>query len=95
MARARWIVPWADSETKPAIYHCIARVVDRRFAFLGDLVGYGADPLACLDIIAGMVEEGALALRGNHDEACLGGQLEAMLWPSIWQSGVMNAPNAP
>ena len=33
MARARWIVPWADSETKPAIYHCLARVVDRRFAF--------------------------------------------------------------
>jgi putative transposase len=33
MARARWIVPWADSETKLAIYHCIARVVDRRFAF--------------------------------------------------------------
>lgn len=31
--RARWIVPWADSEGKPAIYHCIARVVDRRFAF--------------------------------------------------------------
>ena len=36
MARARWIVPWADSETKPAIYHCIARVVDRRFAFTPD-----------------------------------------------------------
>jgi REP element-mobilizing transposase RayT len=33
MARVRWIVPWADSETKPAIYHCIARVVDRRLAF--------------------------------------------------------------
>jgi REP element-mobilizing transposase RayT len=33
MARARWIVPWADSETRPAIYHCIARVVDQRFAF--------------------------------------------------------------
>ena len=32
MAR-RWIVPWADSETKPAIYHCISRVVDQRFAF--------------------------------------------------------------
>jgi putative transposase len=36
MPRRRWIVPWADSETKPAIYHCIARVVDRRFAFLAD-----------------------------------------------------------
>jgi putative transposase len=33
MARARWIVPWADSDEKPAIYHTIARVVDRRFAF--------------------------------------------------------------
>jgi REP element-mobilizing transposase RayT len=33
MARARWIVPWADSDGKPAIYHTIARVVDRRFAF--------------------------------------------------------------
>ena len=33
MAGARWIVPWADSETQPAIYHCIARVVDQRFAF--------------------------------------------------------------
>jgi putative transposase len=33
MARARWIVPWADSDEKPTIYHTIARVVDRRFAF--------------------------------------------------------------
>ena len=33
MRRARWIAPWKDSETKPAIYHCISRVVDRRFAF--------------------------------------------------------------
>ncbi|MBC8127591.1 MAG: transposase [Gloeobacteraceae cyanobacterium ES-bin-144] len=31
--RRRWIVPWKDSRTKPAIYHCISRVVDRRFAF--------------------------------------------------------------
>jgi hypothetical protein len=27
------MVPWADSDEKPAIYHTIARVVDRRFAF--------------------------------------------------------------
>jgi putative transposase len=33
MAKKRWIVPWADSQTKPAIYHCVSRVVDRRFAF--------------------------------------------------------------
>ncbi|MGJ8726265.1 MAG: transposase [Roseibacillus sp.] len=33
MRRARWIAPWKDSETKPAIYHCVSRVVERRFAF--------------------------------------------------------------
>jgi putative transposase len=33
MARARWITPWADSETKRSVYHCVARVVDKRFAF--------------------------------------------------------------
>ncbi len=32
----RWIAPWAGSDSKPAIYHCISRVVDRRFV-LGDL----------------------------------------------------------
>jgi REP element-mobilizing transposase RayT len=31
--RKRWIVPWKDSPTKPAIYHCVSRVVDRRFVF--------------------------------------------------------------
>jgi REP element-mobilizing transposase RayT len=35
MRRARWLAPWKDSATKPAIYHCISRVVDRRFV-LGD-----------------------------------------------------------
>ena len=33
MRRARFIAPWEGSATKPAIYHCISRVVDRRFVF--------------------------------------------------------------
>jgi REP element-mobilizing transposase RayT len=32
---SRWLAPWKDSSVKPAIYHCISRVVDRRFV-LGD-----------------------------------------------------------
>lgn len=32
----RWLAPWKDSTEKPAIYHCISRVVDRRFVF-GDV----------------------------------------------------------
>lgn len=49
-----------------------------RYAFLGDLLGYGADPLPCLDIVRRLTEAGSLAVRGNHDAACLGGQLETM-----------------
>jgi hypothetical protein len=33
MAKRRWIVPWTGSLEKPALYHCISRVVEKRFAF--------------------------------------------------------------
>jgi diadenosine tetraphosphatase ApaH/serine/threonine PP2A family protein phosphatase len=39
----------------------------QRYAFLGDLVGYGPDPAAVVDLIAGI--EGAVIVKGNHDEA--------------------------
>jgi len=31
MRRARWLAEWRKSENKPVFYHCISRVVDRRF----------------------------------------------------------------
>ncbi|KAF0167053.1 MAG: metallophosphoesterase [Rhodocyclaceae bacterium] len=46
--------------------------------FLGDLVGYGADPAACLGLLADYAAKGALLVRGNHDEAALGGLCENM-----------------
>jgi putative transposase len=33
MRKARWLAPWKDSRVKPAIYHVLSRVVDRRFVF--------------------------------------------------------------
>lgn len=33
MRRSRWLASWKDSLVKPAIYHCVSRVVDRRFVF--------------------------------------------------------------
>ena len=33
MRKARWLGNWQDSSSKPVIYHCISRVVDRRFVF--------------------------------------------------------------
>ncbi len=52
--------------------HAAARGVDR-YAFLGDLVGYGADPAAVLDIVAEHASRGALVVKGNHDDAVTGG----------------------
>lgn len=40
----------------------------QRFVFLGDMVGYGADPVAVIERIQLLTEEGAVVLQGNHDE---------------------------
>ena len=39
-----------------------------RFALLGDLVGYGADPVAVVEQVKVLVADGALVIKGNHDE---------------------------
>lgn len=41
----------------------------QRFVFLGDLVGYGADPRAVLAIVQEHAAQGAIVVKGNHDEA--------------------------
>lgn len=38
-----------------------------QFAFLGDLVGYGADPSPVLARVMELAAHGALVLKGNHD----------------------------
>ena len=40
-----------------------------RFAILGDLVGYGAEPVEVLETVMELAAAGAIVLRGNHDEA--------------------------
>lgn len=42
-----------------------------QFAFLGDLVGYGGDPVAVVEQIEALVQQGALAVLGNHDALAL------------------------
>src|SRR5204863_8508277 len=58
-----------------AITACIAHAQALgadRYAFLGDLVGYGADPVAVLDLIEQHAAKGAVVVLGNHDSAALG-----------------------
>jgi diadenosine tetraphosphatase ApaH/serine/threonine PP2A family protein phosphatase len=73
-----------------ALGACLAHARDQGaevHAFLGDLVGYGADPGPVLDLVAEHAAKGAAVVRGNHDEAVLGmkGDLgvsatKAVLW---------------
>ncbi len=53
-----------------ALQACLAHARTQqiqRFVFLGDLVGYGADPVAVVERIQLLTEEGAVVLQGNHD----------------------------
>ncbi len=59
---------------RQALQACLAHARQQgadQFAFLGDLVGYGADPAAVLDDIMALAAQGALVLRGNHDDMAL------------------------
>src|SRR5690348_3215334 len=40
-----------------------------RIVLLGDYVGYGADPEWVLARVMGLVDDGAVAVLGNHDHA--------------------------
>ena len=55
-----------------ALTACLRHADERgaqRFAFLGDFVGYGADPGGVVDIVIRYAAQGAVALKGNHDQA--------------------------
>jgi diadenosine tetraphosphatase ApaH/serine/threonine PP2A family protein phosphatase len=60
---------------REAMTACLAdaerRHVDR-FIFLGDLVGYGAEPGWVVDRVGEHVARGAMAILGNHDAAAAG-----------------------
>lgn len=50
----------------------------QRYAFLGDLVGYGADPVAVLDLVEHYAADGAVVVLGNHDAAVLGRPIDGL-----------------
>lgn len=80
-----------------ALRACLAHAAARgagQYAFLGDLVGYGADPGAVLEIAAGHAARGAVVLKGNHDEAVDAPNVylnEAASAAINWTRGVLSA----
>ena len=61
--------------------HALAQGAQRH-AFLGDLVGYGADPGWVVDRVREQVERGAIAVMGNHDRAVAKGPSSTMTTPA-------------
>jgi diadenosine tetraphosphatase ApaH/serine/threonine PP2A family protein phosphatase len=50
--------------------HADRQSVDR-YVFLGDYVGYGADPAWVVETVMARVDAGAVAILGNHDSAIM------------------------
>ena len=60
---------------REALDACLAharKLGAQRFALIGDLVGYGADPAYVVDIARRLHAVGAIVVQGNHDEAVAG-----------------------
>jgi diadenosine tetraphosphatase ApaH/serine/threonine PP2A family protein phosphatase len=51
----------------------------QRHAFLGDFVGYGADPGWVVDRLREQIAQGAIAVLGNHDAAVVQGAQPSMV----------------
>jgi diadenosine tetraphosphatase ApaH/serine/threonine PP2A family protein phosphatase len=57
---------------REAFAACLAHAHDRGATpaiLLGDYVGYGADPKWSVTTVMDLVDKGAIAVRGNHDDA--------------------------
>lgn len=56
---------------RQALEACLAHAQAQgaqRYAILGDLVGYGADPAWTVDTLMALAAQGTVVLRGNHDD---------------------------
>ncbi len=68
----------ANLEAVEAVLEHARRQGAEQLAFLGDLVGYGADPGPVVERVQAAVATGALAIKGNHDEAVTRGAPASM-----------------
>jgi diadenosine tetraphosphatase ApaH/serine/threonine PP2A family protein phosphatase len=78
-----------------ALLACLRHADDRgadRYAFLGDFVGYGADPAAVTDIVADFASRGAIVVKGNHEAAVereTRGSSDLALQSAVWTRGAL------
>ena len=83
---------------RPAFSACLANAHEQgaeRIVLVGDYVGYGADPDWTVTTIMELVDRGAVAVRGNHDDA-IGNPSERMNRAAQiaidWTRGALGTP---
>jgi diadenosine tetraphosphatase ApaH/serine/threonine PP2A family protein phosphatase len=65
----------------------------QRIVILGDIVGYGADPAWAVDKARELAAQGAIVLKGNHDEAACadrGGMTPDAAAAAAWTRGALD-----
>ena len=68
----------ANRQALEAVLEHAASLGVEHHVFLGDFVGYGADPAWVVDRVRSHVEQGAAAVMGNHDAAVTQGPRPTM-----------------
>ncbi len=82
---------------REALDACLADAGRRgaeHFVFLGDLIGYGADPGYVVDSVAQFREAGAWVIKGNHDAAIADPQVSMNSYARValdWTRGKLSA----
>ncbi len=59
----------ANREALDAVLDAVAAEAPDRIVILGDVVGYGPDPVHAVETVARLIDDGAPAVLGNHDQA--------------------------
>lgn len=66
----------ANREAFDAVLGVVRKQAPDQLVLLGDLVGYGPDPVYVVEKAADLVEGGAFCIKGNHDEAAALGRTD-------------------
>ncbi len=84
----------ANREAFEASLADAARRGAQRIVLLGDLVGYGGDPVWAVERARELAAAGAILLKGNHDEAAVAdrrGMTSDAAAAAAWTRGVLDA----
>lgn len=79
----------SNLEALKAVIHACKQQDVQAFLCVGDIVGYGADPDECIDIVR---KSGAICVAGNHDWAVIG-RLDPSYFTNNGKAGILYSQN--